>query len=580
MAFAPALVDVRCALGDAGCLWEPPAAPAVFAVGGLDGDVGGEAHAHPVDNSVPSDITCADDSCFCCVLRRNIDVASAVIGACVIVANVLLRRGMVVNWDRGKSAALVEIHGALSRPAKRELFLEHGSCIALPGTTCVVHLERSYCHLGSDVCAGGSMGPAVAARVQVHAQAMSLLRGCVCPRRAVSTKAKLTSVDSLATSRLFHSVGARDRLSKGRLARVQASLVCGYRCAMSMPHRDRTRDRIASAEAVLAACGKLGVSTRLSLARLWLLGTVLLNGPQALLRLYDYLAARNRGWPSLTVGDLDSVHLHWGEGSLGAGVAALPAWVALVRGSPEVWTHGLDRVERRATAAHVDECLRLVWRRILDSILYKGCIDLPEGSAAVDVERGFLCYGRGCALATVGAWHTRRDRVHGARHPARALAFGSMCSGCCMAFHTRPRLLWYLMYSVSARLGAYASFLAPCDDATVVAAQQFDRVESRALRRAGEYDRVARMPAVRVHGCTLPPAAQGLGSLKGVLPPRVPAGPDACGDQRAPVPVHRYLDVTVYYVLHFLSGQRRPGDFQDWLDQALAVTHYVPCLGH
>ena len=97
----------------------------------------------------------------------------------------------------------------------------------------------------------------------------------------------------------------------------------------------------------------------------------------------------------------------------------------------------------------------------------------------------------------------------------------------------------------------YVSFFAPCDDATVVAAEQLDRVGSRALCRAGEFNRVARMPAVRVHGCTLPPAAQGLDSLKGVLPPRVPAGPDACGDQRAPVPVHRYLDVTVYYVLHF-----------------------------
>ena len=168
-------------------------------------------------------------------------------------------------------------------------------------------------------------------------------------------------------------------------------------------------------------------------------------------------------------------HLHWGEGSLGAGAAALPAWVDLFRGSPDVWTRGLDRVERRATAAHVDECLRLVWRRSLDSILYQGCINLPEGSASVGVECG-------CALATVGAWRTHRARVHGARHPARALAFGSKRSGCCMEFHTRPRLLWHLMYSVSSCLGAYASFIALCDDATVAAAEHSDRVESRALR--------------------------------------------------------------------------------------------------
>ena len=118
------------------------------------------------------------------------------------------------------------------------------------------------------------------------------------------------------------------------------------------------------------------------------------------------------------------------------------------------------------------------------------------------------------------------------------------------------------------------SFFTPCDDATPGAAEFSDRVEARALRRAGEYDRVARLPAVRVHGCTLPPSAHGLGSLKGVLPPSVPAEHDDCGVQRAPVSVHRYLDVTVYYVLHFFSGQRRPGDFQNWLGQSLTVTHY------
>ena len=180
VAFAPALADVRRALSAAGYLWEPPSAPSLFSVADVVGDVAGVACAHPVDNSVPSDFTYADDSCFCCVIRRNIDVASAVVGACVIVANVLLGRGMVVNWDRGKSATLLEIRGALSRSAKREFFLEHGTCVSLPGTASVVHLERSCVHVGSDVCVGGSMGPAVAARVRAHAQAMTPLRRCVC----------------------------------------------------------------------------------------------------------------------------------------------------------------------------------------------------------------------------------------------------------------------------------------------------------------------------------------------------------------------------------------------------------------
>ena len=125
-------------------------------------------------------------------------------------------------------------------------------------------------------------------------------------------------------------------------------------------------------------------------------------------------------------------------------------------------------------------------------------------------------------------------------------------------------------------LGSLVSFFDPCDDATVDVAEQSDRAESRASRKAGDYDRVAKMPAVRIHCCALPAAAQVLGGeAPGVLPPHVPVGPDECDAQRAPVAVQRYLDVTVYYVLHFFSGQRRPGDYQDWLDRALAVSHYL-----
>ena len=86
---------------------------------------------------------------------------------------------------------------------------------------------------------------------------------------------------------------------------------------------------------------------------------------------------------------------------------------------------------------------------------------------------------------------------------------------------------------------------------------------------------MAKMPAVRIHGCALPAPAQVLGGeAPGVLPPRVPVGPAGCDSPRAPAAVHRYLDVTMYYVLHFFSGQSRPGDYQDWLDQALVVSHY------
>ena len=76
---------------------------------------------------------------------------------------------------------------------------------------------------------------------------------------------------------------------------LQAALVGGFRCAMSMPHRDPTKDRHSEAE-VLAVSRRLDMPSRLALARLRLLRSVLVHGPAALLRLLDYLAARSDGW--------------------------------------------------------------------------------------------------------------------------------------------------------------------------------------------------------------------------------------------------------------------------------------------
>ena len=76
--------------------------------------------------------------------------------------------------------------------------------------------------------------------------------------------------------------------------------------------------------------------------------------------------------------------------------------------------------------------------------------------------------------------------------------------------------------------------------------------------------------------CTAAPALGG--EVPGVLPPRVPDGPAEGDARQAPASLHRYLDVTVYYVLHSFSGQRRPGDYPDWLDQSLAITHHPVCV--
>ena len=150
-----------------------------------------------------------------------------------------------------------------------------------------------------------------------------------------------------------------------------------------------------------------------------------------------------------------------------------------------------------------------------------------------------------------------------------------------MEFHTRPRLLWHLMCSVSACLAAYASFFEPCDDATVDVAERSDRAESRALRKAGDYDRVAKMPAVRVHGRALPAAARVLGGgAPGVLPPHVPVGPAECDAQpsgRLWLCTGTLMSPCIMFSIFFWPGAS--WGFPGWAGPGPCCGP-LPCLGH
>ena len=86
-----------------------------------------------------------------------------------------------------------------------------------------------------------------------------------------------------------------------------------------------------------------------------------------------------------------------------------------------------------------------------------------------------------------------------------SFALGSVCNGCCVDFHSRPRLVWHLMHSPSPRaLPPMLPFsrLALSHWLTISISKLLT-TPLRALRRSGGYDRVAAIPSVRFPGCCL-----------------------------------------------------------------------------
>ena len=122
----------------------------------------------------------------------------------------------------------------------------------------------------------------------------------------------------------------------------------------------------------------------------------------------------------------------------------------------------------------------------------------------------------------------------------------------------------HLQHSKPACLHSYIAFAVPLSAEAAELVDAEDRAATRSLHAAGKHRRNAALPVWRVHGPLFPPAP----AQEEVVTVRAPL---AHAEQRAPVIEQPVRDsLTVFYVLHFFSGQRRDRDFQWWLEEMLA----------
>lgn len=593
LAYAPALGEISDGMDGAG-LGLPP--------GVLPQDVPRIFLGPDAEAPLLADATFADDSAFMSVVRRNLEVVEDTRRLFRVICHALLRRGMRMNWKRGKTEVLYQLVGKDSRVARRDFLGSGVDAIDLPELSAKVFVASSYKHLGTRCAAAGAMGPELEERRCALAGALGPLRRAVFRRPGLGDKAKVVLSESLALTKLLFQADAWDPLTEAQLRSVQGHVVGTFRYAFGL--KVGSAEQVKEPDAVvMARAGRPDALHRLRVARLRLLPRLLAQGPPQLLLLLDALLALDCGWARLVREDLEWARNFRENGPpLGAAavnVAGPPGEVpaqlqqqllddmALARVGPKTWRALVRRVACRHLATAMEELRCTLWRRELADACRVGAVPaLPRAAAAAvavaagdqdqaeEAVRRFMCMDCGETFRAQGAWSRHRQRAHGVVHPARRYAYGSCCQHCMVEFHTRPRLVWHLRHVKPRCLDAVRRFFDPLGDEALAEVEARDRADAAALRARGLRWNKAERVSGRVPGPAVPSVLPDDRPEQGVPVLAPPPEEGGAAVALGVPPSSRTVSLQMYFVLHLFAGRRRPGDVQHMVEQALQSRPY------
>ena len=243
------------------------------------------------------------------------------------------RRGLLLNMNKNKTAAVVSFRGP-SAPDFRRQYLLHAQpgCYVNVGSGREVWLffTGNYKHLGSIFCAEGHMAREVQARLGMASSTYHQLWRPIFSNGALSAKVKLQLLDALVFSQLFYGLATWNQVGDGLLRKIEGFVL---RC-----QRRVCRFRIDGTNDEFRGLFRLPtVETRLAAARLQYVARVWTVGPDTLRELlWCEDACLSTGW-------LQSVRLdlEWYQDVMGSRSVLLDSDLEQAgrvwRESPRIW---------------------------------------------------------------------------------------------------------------------------------------------------------------------------------------------------------------------------------------------------
>ena len=397
-------------------------------------------------------ITCVDDAIF------HIEAPAAQLHAKTICAlrilhEEMLRLGLRLNYETGKTEVLTCFWGRHSTQAAQKFFKQEGGVFQVWNEfdgVLTVRAVPHYKHLGGFITRTMSLHPELRVRrAQMHQQLHGLKHSALSdPVLPMSKRQAL--LQSLGITVLTLHAGVWRPLRKCEWKAWQGATTSAYQYL----HKRQCDGQVAhqTTLALAVAADSPMPHALLYLRRLRVFTALCRLGPGIVL---ENILCNHRlcGPTSWLHGILEA--LQWARANADD-YDWIPELDAVEQRSPWDVLHGvwwqLRRLFRKVEQAHKlrnKMCLDLqILKAQQDDILRQQGWTRPEcWPEAIPSE--FRCPTCGYAAGSQAALGVHEHKKHGVRVAARRFAKGSTCVACSRTFHTRPRLVLHLQYGTT-----------------------------------------------------------------------------------------------------------------------------------
>eukprot|EP00435_Cladocopium_sp_Y103_P043513 s216_g12.t1 len=552
-----------------------------------------------------ADVTFVDDAALLVHARTNEQIVSMIQCLVQSFVNAASRRGLEVNFDKGKTELLWNIIGRGARTMKVEI---HRQGDVLQWThndaAFTLHVCHEYKHLGTWIQTKHRHARELSVRAGAAKQQWGqLARSFFTRPLSVQVKAKV--FQSLVVSKALYNAhtwtGVTEKDMEGWANQLRAPIA-----TMLKGKLVHSAKFMHTTDELFAYCGILPLHEQVFANRLRFLSRLLKVCPPLTWALMSNTDGPGN-WKELCLEACEWMRKHC-AGRLPKPEATFLDWIQFIR-LDNKWKGRIRKTMKSALSYHQAKATHAIWQRHFEARLQKHGATMPADPTTKRRSQLWQCdlcskvFGSTQALAM----HAHRD--HGYKKKVRYFTAGDTCPVCLQIFHTRKRLSIHLEKTDRCYSVVQACWPA-MPSAEVQLLDDADKIVESKLRKDGWWAAKAFQPAMQTLGASLPPAdhpgskimfdkvaarrppdTEAYSQLQGrqiqTMPDQEPElwwttsdlpafvmqsmqGPDKGGGAYSMGGLARQtalLHVRALVIVHFFSGYRRSGDIHDVIDQ-------------
>eukprot|EP00438_Fugacium_kawagutii_P018606 Skav234501 [mRNA] locus=scaffold1613:29949:34970:- [translate_table: standard] len=411
------------------------------------------------------------------------------------------RRGLVVNFEAGKSEIVWSVVGPGARAAKQRLASKAHVLAWDPAAPHqVVRVVHAYRHLGTWIQATNVHRREILARGSATKQAWGPLARTFYGHRSVSTATKARVFHALSLSRFTFNAHIWCGITEKELHAWASHLRAPLLQIMRRPLHGIPAFELSTT--VLAGfLGILPPEALLHVARLRYIGRFLKVCPPMLWNFISSLCEHGVGWLHDCRASFRWLCQFYRDSILPAAEAPLSHWLTWIR-LDSAWLGRIRTAAAQCLRFHQRVASHEVWMLRFKRSLSQALVQLPSDVPAPPSPE-WQCEVCAATFGSRRALATHAYKVHGYRAEVRYYGDSGLCNACGLLFHDRARLHRHLLGS-SVCFDTYRATAPPLTEAEVDDLDEAARCAARALKQQGWLPTKALVAVQQTFGPWLP----------------------------------------------------------------------------